>query len=325
MVTPSVSSPHLRPIDIRKDLGEIADLIELCFANHLDADGRIYLDQMRKAARNSRYFIWAMSAKLQMPVSGYVWEDSGKVLGNVSLMPVTKDGARTYMIANVAVHPEHRQQGIGKALTEKAVLYCAQQSCQSVWLQVRDDNEGAVRIYAGLGFVERVRRSTWIVDPFRYTPPTKTVPTVKIGRRRLSDWQLQSEWLDALYPPIANWNLALRRDILKPGLKQALWRFINDINVHHWAAREEHQLIGVVSWTPSHLAEDNLWLAINPQWEDKVILNLLPRIATSRIATRPLSLNYPAGRGNPAFLAAGYQKQNTLIWMEKTFPLNKSL
>jgi len=325
MVTPSASSPHLRPIDIRKDLTEIADLIELCFSNHLDADGRIYLEQMRKAARNSRYFTWAMSAKLQMPVSGYVWENSGKVLGNVSLMPVTKDGARAYMIANVAVHPDYRRLGIGKALTEKAVLYCAQQSCRSVWLQVRDDNEGAVRIYAGLGFTERVCRSTWIVNPSRYTPPINTAPSLKIGHRRSSDWQLQSEWLDALYPPVVNWNLALRRDVLKPGLKQALWRFFNDIYVHHWAAREEHQLVGVVSWTPSHLAEDNLWLAVNPEWEDKAILSLLPRITTSGIAVRPLSLNYPAGRGDAAFLTAGYQKQNTLIWMEKTFPLDQSL
>ncbi len=156
MVIPSASSPHLRPIDIRKDLTEIADLIELCFSDHLDADGRIYLDQMRKAARNSHYFTWAMSAKLQMPVSGYVWEDAGKLLGNVSLMPVTKDGARIFMIANVAVHPDHRRLGIGRALTEKAVQYCEQQACRSVWLQVRDDNQGAVDIYTESG-IRRTR------------------------------------------------------------------------------------------------------------------------------------------------------------------------
>jgi ribosomal-protein-alanine N-acetyltransferase len=324
MVTPSASSPHLRPIDIRKDLTEIADLIELCFQDHLDADGRIYLEQMRKAARNSRYFTWAMSAKLQMPVSGYVWVEAGRIFGNVSLMPVTKEGSRTYMIANVAVHPDHRRLGIGRALTEKAVQYCEQQACRSVWLQVRDDNQGAVDIYSNLGFIERVRRSTWIVDPFKYTRPKLQPPPFKIGHRKSSDWNLQSVWLDAVYPASVSWNLPLRRDFLKPGLKQAFWRFFNDIFVHHWTARKEHRLLGVVSWTPSHLSEDNLWLAIDPEWEDEVIRHLLPFITTSRITTRPLTLNYPTGRGERAFNAAGYQKQNTLIWMEKTFPLNQS-
>jgi ribosomal protein S18 acetylase RimI-like enzyme len=320
MVTPSASSPQLRPIDIRKDLAVIADLIELCFSDHLDADGRIYLEQMRKAARNAHYFAWAMGAKLQMPVSGYVWEDSGRVIGNVSLVPVNKDGVRTFMIANVAVHPDSRRMGIGRALTEKAVLYCAEQNCRSVWLQVRDDNEDAARIYQGLGFIERVRRSTWIVDPARYQAPQNDFSQLKISRRRNSDSQLQFEWLDTIYPPVVRWNLSLRHEILKPGLDQALWRFFNEIVIHHWSVRVERQLIGVASWTPSHLAEDNLWLAGSLEWEETFIRSVLPHITKSRIATRPLTLNYPAGRCDSAFMAAGFQKQNTLIWMEKTFP-----
>ncbi len=139
----------------------------------------------------------------------------------------------------------------------------------------------------------------------------------RIGYRNASGWTRTTR-------PAVSWNLPLRRNILKPGLKQALWRFINDIFVHHWTARKEHQLLGVVSWTPSHLSEDNLWLAIDPKSEDEVIRYLLPHITTSRIAVRPLSLNYPAGRGESAFKSAGYQKQNTLIWMEKIFPLNQT-
>lgn len=319
MVNPSILSPCIRPIDIRKDLSEIADLIELCFSDHLDADGRIYLEQMRKAARNTRYFSWAMSAKLQMPVSGYVWEEDGRVIGNVSLIPVNKDRARVFMIANVAVHPDYRRQGIGKAMTEKAVSYCAQHSSQSVWLQVRDDNESAFRIYAGLGFIERVRRSTWIINPERSQLTDNNTSSLKIVRRRSSDWQLQSGWLNIIYPPEVRWNLALRQDILKPGIGQTIWRILNEINVHHWAAYKDRRLVGVISWTPSHLAEDNLWLAVDPSWEEQVIQTLLPHIAVSRYASRPFTINFPAGRGDSAFLSAGFQKQNTLIWMEKSF------
>jgi ribosomal protein S18 acetylase RimI-like enzyme len=318
MVTSPLISPNLRPIDIRKDLAPIADLIELCFQEHLDADGRVYLEQMRRAARNSRYLTWAMSTKIQMPVSGYVWEDSGRITGNVSLMPVSKDGVRVYMIANVAVHPDYRRLGIGRVLTEQALAYCTGQGCRSAWLQVRDDNTGAGHIYTSLGFVERLRRATWIVDPTGYTPPTNSNPAFKPGRRRASDWIQQAAWLDAIYPPGVRWNLPFRLDVFRPGIRQDIWRFFNDLYAHHWSVRRGRQLAGIVSWTPSHLAEDNLWLVTAPELEDETILSALPAAISSNITQRPLTLNYPAGRSDATLQAAGLEKQNTLIWMEKT-------
>ncbi|MBN2676607.1 MAG: GNAT family N-acetyltransferase [Anaerolineaceae bacterium] len=310
----------MRPIDIRKDLSAIADLIELCFRDHLDADGQIYLEQMRRAADNAHYFTWAMNRKLQMPVSGYVWEDCGQITGNVSLMPVNKDGSRVFMIANVAVHPDYRHLGIGRALTEKALAYSQQQGSQSAWLQVRDDNLEATHIYSSLGFVERTRRSTWIVDPAGYSPPTLNTSGFRIGRRRKSDWPQHTSWLDVIYPSDIRWNLPMNQKLFKPGFKQAVWRFLNDFNIHHWVARLEQHPVGVVSWTSSHLAEDYLWLATAPENEPQVITYLLPQVIKSRITRRPMSLNYPAGKADVAFIKAGFVKQNTLIWMEKKLP-----
>jgi ribosomal protein S18 acetylase RimI-like enzyme len=320
MTTPSLISANLRPIDIRNDLAQIADLIELCFKDHLDADGRVYLDQMRRAARNAQYLAWAMNTKIQMPVSGYVWEDAGRITGNVSLMPVNKDGSRVYMIANVAVHPDYRRLGIGRILTEQALAYCASQNCRAAWLQVRDDNLGAQNIYASLGFEERIRRATWIVDPALYSLPKITDSTFEPGRRKAADWELQNIWLDEIYPPTVRWNLPFRRDVFRPGIRQDLWRFFNDLYVLHWTARNHQHLAGIVSWTPSHLAEDNLWLAPAPGLETEAILCALPAAITSRNIQRPLTLNYPAGRGEAALLSAGLTKENTLIWMEKTLP-----
>jgi len=324
MVTSPLISTNLRPIDIRNDLAPIADLIELCFKDHLDADGRVYLEQMRRAARNSQYMAWAMNAKIQMPVSGYVWVDAGQITGNVSLMPVNKDGRRVYMIANVAVHPDYRRLGIGRALTEQALAYCTSQNCRAAWLQVRDDNLSAQGIYASLGFVERIRRATWITDPATYTPPKSPNPSLKAGRRMTGDWENHSAWLDEIYPPMVRWNLPFRRDVFRPGFRQDLWRFFNDLAVSHWAARRDQQLVGVASWTPSHLAEDNLWLAPAPEMETEAILCALPAAVTSRTIHRPLTLNYPAGRGDSALLSAGFTKENTLIWMEKVLPAGRS-
>jgi hypothetical protein len=41
----TTSSSHLRAFDVRHDLDAVADLVEVCFADTLDADGRRYIQQ----------------------------------------------------------------------------------------------------------------------------------------------------------------------------------------------------------------------------------------------------------------------------------------
>ena len=50
--------------------------------------------------------------------------------------------------------------------------------------------------------------------------------------------------------------------------------------------------------------------------KDQAILALLPQ-AREALAyrRRPLSLNYPVGRGGEAFLRAGFSHHQTLVWM----------
>ena len=83
------NASHLRPFDVGKDLNAVANLVETCFADTLDEDGRRYVNQMHNAARNSRYLRWAMAVadNVPMPFSGYVWEENGYLAGNLSLIP----------------------------------------------------------------------------------------------------------------------------------------------------------------------------------------------------------------------------------------------
>jgi hypothetical protein len=80
---------HLRPFDVGKDLNSVADLVETCFAETLDEDGRRYVEQMRSAARNPRYLRWATTVAdhVSMPLNGYIWEENGALVGNLSLIP----------------------------------------------------------------------------------------------------------------------------------------------------------------------------------------------------------------------------------------------
>ena len=51
-----------------------------------------------------------------------------------------------------------RRRGIGRALTVAAMHHARQRRASETWLHVRDDNPGAIALYAGLGFDELARR-----------------------------------------------------------------------------------------------------------------------------------------------------------------------
>ncbi len=126
---------------------------------------------MRAAANNPRVINWASTAEWSNPaMSGYVWQQDGRIIGNVSLIPYFIRSQRYFLIANVAVHPDYRRQGIARRLTEEAITHARQRSAPATWLHVREDNQAAVELYLSLGFVERARRTTWY-NKLEYSQP----------------------------------------------------------------------------------------------------------------------------------------------------------
>jgi len=55
-------------------------------------------------------------------------------------------------ITNVAVHPLHRGRGVGRALMGWLLSDAAENGISSLTLEVREDNEPALRLYESLGF-----------------------------------------------------------------------------------------------------------------------------------------------------------------------------
>jgi ribosomal protein S18 acetylase RimI-like enzyme len=316
--SPSASSdPHLRTFDVTRDLKPVADLIEECFADTMGADGQRFLRSMRSVASNPRFLRWAVSVSdyISFPLTGFVWEEDGKIVGNISMIPYNDRGERIYLLANVAVQQDYRRRGIARALTENALELTRQhRSISSTWLQVRDDNQAAVNLYRSVGFREQARRTTWLSRQDFW--PTQTVPRVKIVKRRASDWSLQKKWLNQLYPLELTWNLQIDLRVLQPGLIGRLKRLFSGEQITQWAALRETGLAGVLSWQPSLNVPDYLWLAAPPGEEDLAIRALLGGVRHMLPGRRRFSLDLPAETGKRELEAAGFVSDQTLIWMK---------
>jgi GNAT superfamily N-acetyltransferase len=313
------TSTHIRQLDVSRDLVQTADLIELCFNSTLDADGREYLRQIRRAAADSVYMRWLPGAyeRVSAPLFGYVWEEDRRIVGNLSLIPINKHGQWIYLIANVAVHPDYRRRGIAHELTLRALEHIREHHVSSAWLQVRDDNRTAIDLYLSTGFTERSRRTTWINQ---YNPAPLQTDEIKISERSENDWNLQRTWLTENYPPDVTWNLPFETGRFHPGFWHRILRWLNGDMQRHWAARNSltGELLGIASWEPLRSMSDQVWIAAPPAFEDPAIRCLLPYVRQylgSR--QRSVNVNYPAGRAETAFYDAGFVPQNTLIWMEQ--------
>lgn len=310
------SDPHLRQFDARHDLSSVADLIELCFRDTLDPDGRRYLQRMRSMASQPRLLRWAASSTewSNIPFFGYVWEQDGLLVGNASLIPYRLQGKRFYLIANVAVHPHYRRQGIARQLTLQAVRYASQRQASSVWLHVRQENEAAFQLYHELGFRERARRTTWICKDDLLVSPMSA--GVKISYARNRHWQEQQHWLLQSYPTELSWHMAFEPEILNPGFLGGVRRILKQAYIQQWSAVRGKEWLGTVSWQFSAGFSNLLWLAAPPHMDEEVVRDLLVYVRQNMTSKRPLALDYPAGQFTSAIQSAGFTTQQTLIWME---------
>lgn len=314
-VSKKLNNSQIRPLNARRDLGAVADLIELCFAETLDDDGKRYLRRMRQASRKSTSG-WFDAAAFQMTITaeGYIWEEDGKIVGNISLIPFSSLGRPIYLIANVAVHPDFRRRGIARALTDAALEWTQNRRVRSVWLQVRDDNLPAVQLYETAGFIERARRTTWTALPENLEGMTPS--GIRIVSQKSHHWKRQKHWLQQNYPDHLYWYWALRRGAFRPGVLSRLTNFFTETHIRHWGVERNGRLLGMLSWKTTHAHADQLWLAAPPENEDLVLQALLPYIHWREHSRRPLSIDLPVGRAVKTLYTAGFRPSHTLVWME---------
>lgn len=308
--------PHLRPLNVLRDLSAVADLIELCFSPTMDNDGQRYLSDMRRASRDDSFLRWAsrVSETASMPLMGYVWEQDGRIIGNASLIPFRDRGKRVYLIANVATHPDYRRRGIGHALTERVMKQARDKKASAIWLHVRDDNPGAIELYQQLGFREMARRTTWQGNSDTRLPQHHT--DIRIVPRHSHFWPLQQDWLRRLYPKDLSWYQSWNTNTLRPGLWNWFYLLFIDFNIKQWAAVRGEELLATLAWMPRGGRSESLYAAtgLMPA-SSEALTSLLIHARRTIPYSDHLTLDYPADEMVDAIRAADFQPRRTLIWM----------
>jgi len=310
--------PQLRPIRLPDDLRNVADLVELCFDATLDADGRRFIRQMRQATSQKRAFPGTVGSF--STAKGYVWTEGGKIVGNINIIPVTIQNRRGYLIANVAVHPDYRQQGISRAMTEAALTKIRSSRVRKAVLQVDINNLHAQALYRSYEFIERARRTTWHSDGIS---KIKMPPSVIVRERHRTDWVLQRKWLDYFYNRHVRWNLPIDQKLYAPSIFGELTRAFHNHKVRQWSAEHHGQWIGSLIWQSSYNQADWLWVSAPPEKLELAVCALIPHARQDLLSQnlikpgRVLAVNFPAGEFQNTFETIGFQHHKTLIWMQK--------
>lgn len=306
-------SGGLRKVNPRRDMSALADLIDVGFAENLDAAGLDMVTTMRRLGRLG-WLGWLV-ARLTLPPAaypqGFVWESEGQVVGNASLMPVAGFPHR-WVMANVVVLPQYRGRGIGADLVRASIDLVRQRRGKKIILQVDDNNTAAQKLYAGLDFKPLTTRRTWLRGAGE--PASASVQSDTVHKRSPNQWRTQWELALKIHPEGLVWPypplrmiFQSRRWLSPPGVRPG----------HHWVWIRDHQILG--SLTARWNLERNRWRLIlfsspdiRSTAEHELLLTGLVELAEY---DEGYILETVAGETDEMVRGLGFRLQRTLTWL----------
>lgn len=122
------------------------------------------IDEILDISSLSFSISWSKNSYIQEltnPVARYlVAKIDNKVIGFIGTWIVLDESH----ITNIAVHPNHRKQGIASKLVEELLNYCKSQGCISYTLEVRSTNKAAKSLYEKYNFKQDGVRKGYYED-----------------------------------------------------------------------------------------------------------------------------------------------------------------
>ncbi len=315
----------LQPVDLSRHLGGIAALIELCFGAELDASGRGFLREMQFLSRTGPALRVLQGVLLgQQPWNrGFVWVEGGRVVGSVSTQP-TNARARTWLVANVAVHPEFRRHGIALALMRATLDLVRSQAGQEAILQVDDDNLPAVSLYRQLGFTRVTTRTHWVRAGYA-TPPAFEASPFDVRLRAPGEWADQLALAGQVRPEGLEWSHPLSEADFRSGWRKRVEQFFSGRTDEHWVVTDPNvsapagqALAGSLIISGGLGEGDRLALLVHPRYRGRLERPLLVR-ALRRLGHRPWPVRVEYDSDDTLAEAVltdlGFQSRRVLRWM----------
>jgi ribosomal protein S18 acetylase RimI-like enzyme len=292
----------LRPINLRTDLAQLADLIEIAFRDTMDESGRAAIREWRYMS--SMGFLLGILGQLNELAlgigRGYVWLEDGRIVGNVSIYPADwhRSLGQAWMIANVSVHPDYQRRGIARQLMHASMDMIRAKGGKHAILQVDYDNEAAVSLYDNLGFIRERAFTTWRRSAITSTPAMLPNDGIMIAHPRHSDWQEELALAQAQRPNDKGgirWLKPVHKRLFRRSLLSSLmgWLSFNSTERLIVRAVDTHKIAATL-WIENGItmASTRLTLMAYPDYHEpyaEVLLNS----ALRRFRTTSISIDHP--------------------------------
>ncbi len=292
----------------------MGQLIELAFQDRLDSNGQRIARWMQRLGRLGGVG-WILSWYLLPPAArplGFVWEVDGNLVGNASLLEVQGYPGR-WVLANVAVHPHHRNKGIGRELVCACIAFARKLGGSRLILQVDHDNQNAVNLYAALGFIVLTARITYTgkVNQARY----RDLNLGGARRRQREEWKEQWILARRIHPEGIVWPYPPNASFFR---SQRLIGSLRYAGGTHWVWREDDRLIGCVTAHPN--VEHGGWrlfMITDEAGRDRIEARLLACcLSQLPVKNANLVLEYLDGVADRQIRDLGFSPVRSLTWME---------
>ncbi len=315
----------LRPVDPFRDLSAIADLIQTSFSDDLDQSGYAMLREMRTMGRLGAFlcYLGSPSSSLNVMLSGFVWVEDGRIVGNVTVSPSPYASDR-WIISNVAVAHEYRGRGIARGLMNAALEMVREAGGRIAALQVRDDNVVARHIYETMGF--RVVCGTVYLHNDKILPPQAPQPS-DLHLHRLSSADADNIYRLAriAIPPIVQAEWPVQRGYYRFGLDQLLvdqlCKLLGKVPSLRLAVRDADKLRAMVIVHSNSRNIPRVEMMVHPDerghFEHVLVTRALQHVHQwgGHSATAQHPTYHPEGIA--AFIAAGFRITRTLLLMTR--------
>lgn len=125
----------------KSHISAVANIEKVCFASPWTEEG--------------------IAEELENPLAHFLVAVGEEVMGYIGVHEICGEGS----ITNVAVLPNFRCNGIGKALVSAAINGAKERNCEFITLEVRKSNFPAISLYSSLGFEQVGLRKNFYSSP----------------------------------------------------------------------------------------------------------------------------------------------------------------